>query len=162
MFPVSDKVDDTAICGMSMGGWGAFCCGLNNPQIFGHVAAESGMIDMGWSIKSRPHWECKHKRQFGDDLNINGTMNDVYYLTQKLDEVKAAGGQGPRLYQGWGTEDYLKEMNQPIHEHLKTLKHLDYTYKEIPGIHGWGEVSAEGFYNILNWLADYWNEKAVK
>lgn len=159
LFPVSDRAVDTALCGMSAGGWGAYYCGLNNPQLYGHIATESGMLDLEWSIRTRPHWERKHKRQFGSNLDIAGTEYDTYALTRRLNDIKAAGGQAPRIYQGWGAEDYLREMNLPVHEHLKSLPYLDYTYKEIPGRHGWGEASAEGFYNILNWLADYWNKE---
>ncbi len=72
LFPLSDKREDTAIYGCSVGGYGAYYCGLNRPDVYGHVGAQSGMLDMKWAIEARPFMTIKHQRQFGDNLDISG------------------------------------------------------------------------------------------
>ncbi len=151
LFPVSEKPEDTAIYGCSMGGWGAFMCGLNNPQTYGHVGAQSGMVDMQWAIDVRPFMLTKHRRQFGDDLYITGGRYDLYSVTEKLNQAKKEGRQVPRIYQGWGMEDYLMEPNEKMHEHLQKLTNLDYTAAKIPGPHSWG-INGYGFSVFLDWL----------
>lgn len=158
LFPVSDKVEDTAIYGVSMGGWGAWLCGLNNPQTYGHVGAQSGMVDMQWAIDVRPFMLTKHRRQFGSDLNISGGRYDLYAVTERLNEEKRKGNQVPRIYQGWGEEDYLLVPNENMSAHLKRLPFLDYTAVKIPGPHGWG-IQNEGFWAFMKWLDEGKHQK---
>ena len=152
LFPLSHEREDTAIYGCSAGGYGAYYCGLNRPDIYGFVGAQSGMLDMKWAIKVRPFMTVKHKRQFGDDLDISGKSYDLFARAAQLNQIAAEGrGPVPRLFQSWGEEDYLAEPNENMHAHLKTLQNLDYTCRVIPGPHGWG-IHNEGVRLFLNWF----------
>lgn len=152
LFPLSEKIEDTAIYGCSMGGWGAFFCGLNNPDLYGYVGAQSGMVDMQWAIDVRPFMHIKHQRQFGDDLNIKDTRNDLYHVLEELDKRAAKKELSvPKIYQSWGDKDYLIEPNEKMNSYIKTLEHLDYTAIKIPGIHGWG-TNAVGVHNFMDWM----------
>ena len=155
LFPLSDKREDTAIYGCSVGGYGAYYCGLNSPDVYGHVGAQSGMLDMKWAIEARPFMTIKHQRQFGDNLDISGKSYDLFHVAAELDREASEGRKEiPRLFQSWGEEDYLAVPNENMHAHLKSLKNLDYTYKVIPGPHGWG-IHNEGVNLFLDWfLAD--------
>lgn len=153
LFPLSDRREDTAIYGLSMGGWGAFYCGLNNPQTYGYVGSQSGMLDLQWAIANRPFMTVKHKRQFGDDLNIENTEYDLYAVTRRLNEQAGKGeGMIPKIYHSWGTEmDYLDIPNRHMHEHMSTLRNLDYTCYPLKCVHGWGTHN-EGVYLFLDWF----------
>lgn len=151
LFPVSERPEDTAIYGVSMGGWGAYLCGLNNPDVYGHVGAQSGMVDMQWAIDVRPFMMTKHKRQFGNELDISKGKYDLFYVTEKLTRDKELGKAVPRIYQGWGEDDYLMVPNEKMHEHLKSLQNLDYKAVKIPGPHGWG-IHNQGFWEFMKWL----------
>lgn len=152
LFPLSHRREDTAIYGFSMGGWGAYFCGLNNPQTYGYVAAQSGMLDMQWAVDNRPYMTVKHKRQFGDSLQIKDTPYDLYAITARMDAQAAAGATDlPRLYQSWGGEaDYLNIPNLHMHEHMQGLKHLDYTCRVGDWPHSWGTGNAG-----VNWFLDW-------
>lgn len=153
LFPLSDAREDTAIYGCSMGGWGAYHCGLNNPDIFGYIGAQSGMLDMQWAVDNRPFMTVKHKRQFGDSLQIEGTPYDLYAITSQMDAQAAAGkSTPPKLFQSWGGEaDYLNVPNVHMHEHLSGLKHLNYTCFPLDCPHGWG-LHNEGVNLFLRWF----------
>ena len=152
LFPLSDRREDTAIYGFSMGGWGAFFCGLNNPKTYGYVGAQSGMLDMQWAVDNRPFMTVKHKRQFGN-LTVQDTKYDLFAIARRLDKAAAAGEtEIPKIYQSWGGEkDYLNTPNVHMHEHLKQLKHLDYTCCPGDWIHSWGPHN-KGVYLFLDWF----------
>lgn len=151
LFPLSARREDTGIYGFSMGGFGAFCCGLNNPQLYGYVGSQSGMLDMQWALENRPFMKIKHRRQFGSSTSIRGTQYDLFELTTRLNAQKAAGDSiVPRIYQSWGREDYLRVPNEAMHRHLMALD-LDYTYYFIEGIHSWGPGNS-GVYLYLDWF----------
>ena len=152
LFPISQKPEDTAIYGCSMGGFGAWLCGLNNPELFGYIGAQSGMLDMQWAIDHRPFMTVKHRRQYGDLKDITGTMYDLYDLTKKLNARAWAGEAVPKLFQSWGgEEDYLNIPNIHMNEHMKTMKHLDYTCCKLHCRHGWGEHN-EGVNLFMDWF----------
>lgn len=153
LFPLSRRREDTAIYGFSAGGWGAFLCGLNNPQTYGYVGAQSGMLDAQWAVDNRPFMTIKHQRQYGDALQIKDTEFDLYAITERLDRQAAAGDTMiPKIYQSWGGEaDYLNPPNVHMHEHLSRLTHLDYTCYPGNWIHSWGPHN-EGVNHFLAWF----------
>ena len=106
LFPLSHRREDTAIYGLSMGGLGAYFCGLNNPQTYGYVAAQSGTLDMQWAVDHRPFMTIQHKRQFGDSLQIKDTPSDPYAITTQMVTLAASGSTDVRKpYQRWGGAD---------------------------------------------------------
>lgn len=148
LFPLSHAREDTAIYGCSMGGYGAWYCGLNTAETFGAVGAQSGMLDVLWAIENRPFMAVKHQRQFGDLAQVEGSDYDLFAVTARL----AAGGvPRPRLYQSWGEEDYLSVPNEKLHRHMSALQNLDYTARKISGPHGWG-LHGDGIYEFLDWF----------
>lgn len=147
LFPLSDRREDTAVYGVSMGGFGALGTGLNHPDTFGYVGSQSGMVDIGWAIDTRPFMTKKHERMFGSPAVVKEGPYDFYAAARKLSE---SDGPKPRLFQSWGEEDYLLEINENFHEYLKSLE-LDYTWHKIRGPHGWG-IHGEGVRLFLEWF----------
>ena len=153
LFPLSSRREDTAIYGCSMGGYGAYFCGLNHPELYGAVGAQSGMLDIEWAVRSRPFMEIKHKRQFGDPVVIRDTVYDLFHLASAL-AVRAENGEAvPRIYQSWGEADYLEIPNRNFNEHMQSLPALDYTSIIVPGPHGWG-LHNQGVREFLRWFRE--------
>ena len=53
MFPLSQKREETFVCGGSMGGYGAMLLALNRPERFGWAASISGALDAWEMIRDR-------------------------------------------------------------------------------------------------------------
>lgn len=151
MFPLSRRREDTAIYGCSMGGYGAMYCGLNHPEIYGYIGAQSGMLDIEWAVENRPFMRIKFKRQFGDPIQVTGTNYDLFHLVSKLNAGAVEENTCPKIYQSWGEEDYLEEPNVKFHEHMKSLNNLDYISVIVPGPHGWG-LHNQGVREFLKWF----------
>ena len=128
VFHISDKVEDTFIGGLSMGGYGAIRNGLKNPDVFGGILAFSSALitdgiskmpddpqpappgqgggGMGMSIGYFIH-------TFGKPSKILGSDVDPKALASRLMEDPNA--IRPRLYMACGSEDFLTEPNRSLH-----------------------------------------------
>ena len=84
---------------------------------------------------------------FGTPASVEGTCYDFYEVTRKL---CSSPENKPRIFQSWGEDDYLIEINEAYHHHLQKLN-LDYTWHKIPGPHGWG-IHGQGMALFLDWL----------
>lgn len=153
LFPISNRREDTGIYGFSMGGFGAFYCGLNRPDIYGYVGSQSGMLDVQWAIDERPFMKKKHERQFGNITDITGTEYDLYGLLEKLNTSAENGNVSvPKIFQSWGQEkDYLNAPNKHMYEHMKKMKNLDYVCYPLDCRHSWGKHN-EGVNLFLKWF----------
>lgn len=123
MFLLSHKKEDTFICGLSMGGYGAFSPG----PIVDHLDPESEIsIDIGMSPGFIDN-------VFGGIDTIKNSDKDYYYLIKKL--VKA-GKELPHIYFPIGRDDflldYIREFKAFMDENV-----LDFNYIEDEGIHEW-------------------------
>ena len=153
LFPLSDKREETAIYGHSMGGFGAYGAGLNHPETFGYVGSQSGMVDIGWAVDTREFMRLKHERMFGKPVVIKSSEHDYYKVSSDL---AAGNGPKPSIFQCWGEKDYLRDINEKMYEHMKTLN-LDYTAYRIPeGYHSWGidNKNDVGIRIFLKWLKE--------
>ncbi|GEM_PF-2550333 len=155
LFPLSDRREDTSVYGWSMGGFGALTAGLNNPDLYGSIGAQCGMVDIVWAVQTRDFLRVKHGRMFGEPPQVEGSIYDFRHMTRELEKRQ---GPKPRIFHCWTTDDYLREINERFHEHCKTLD-LDYTHLVVPGVHGWGEHDA-GLKGFITWLAkDYYERR---
>lgn len=152
LFPLSDKREDTFICGLSMGGYGAVTNGLKYWQTFGYIAGLSSAFRVEtyadavdgsdvFYLASRGYL----KRTFGDLSKVAGS--DMDYRTLALSVPRE---HFPHMYLCCGTEDSLLPANRAYHKFLADHQ-LPVTYEEGPGGHDWD------FWNtfilkILNWL----------
>ena len=139
-FRLSRKREDTFVAGLSMGGFGAFKCALNRPDIFSSAASLSGALDPVNDLKK--NIDKKETEMITGDLNqIKGSVNDLFAAaekTSKLPEFSQISqvSQKPKLYQYCGTEDFLYDGNVKFRDFVKNLGY-DYTYEESPGDHQW-------------------------
>ena len=152
LFPLSDKREDTFICGLSMGGYGAVTNGLKYWQTFGYIAGLSSAFRVEtyadavdgsdvFYLASRGYL----KRTFGDLSKVAGS--DMDYRTLALSVPRE---HFPHMYLCCGTEDSLLPANRAYHKGLADHQ-LPVTYEEGPGGHDW-DFWNTFILNILNWL----------
>ncbi|MDR1913493.1 MAG: esterase family protein [Clostridiales bacterium] len=134
MFRLSDKREDTFVAGLSMGGFGAFKCALNKPEIFSAGVSLSGALD-SVAIANRHDNDPKEISLLLDTETLPGSINDLFSAAEKTSQLP--DNQRPRLYQACGTEDFLYEENVRYRDFIRALNY-DYTYEEGPGVHEWG------------------------
>lgn len=155
MFPLSGKREDTAIAGLSMGGYGAMRNGLKYADTFGHVAALSAAFlldrpslvpgdDDSPSFVQRPGY---YEAVFGDPAALPGSDKDYRALALAAKE----NGNLPNLYIACGTEDELLGTNRAYHRFL-TEQDIPVTYEESPGGHDW-DFWDTYIKKVLDWLA---------
>ncbi len=146
-FHVSDKREDTFVAGLSMGGFGALKLGLNKPEKFAACASLSGAICPRHLAGVMPDRQAEFKNIFGDISNIEGSINDLYHVSEKLAEHKQ---DAPEIFMTCGTSDFLYDENLRFKAHLEKIG-LEFVYREGPGTHEWGYWDKE-IQEVIRWL----------
>ena len=148
-FPLSRKRENTFIAGLSMGGSGAFKCGMARPERFSAVACLSGgfqihqIIEGGYGNSEVP-WAAAYRP--GEVLT--GTPEDPFW---QAEQIMKDGVRYPALYLCCGTDDPIcYEANLAFKRHLDHIG-MRYTYHEQPGTHDWDFWDDE-IRRVLDWL----------
>jgi len=127
-----------ALCGQSMGGYGAAKLALKHPDMFCAASSHSGAL----LFASRPitargpgsgpddEWRREFEPVFGADPT--GGPEDVLALAARADCSAL-----PALRLDCGTEDFLIEDNRAAHARLNELG-VPHEYHEHDGAHEWG------------------------
>jgi S-formylglutathione hydrolase FrmB len=148
LFPISDKREDSYVCGLSMGGYGAFKVALTYPERFSKAASLSGALDIE-EIRRLANEQPRNvwfNRVFGVKTT-QGTPIDLRHLVQlHLSHFVKL----PELFMGCGTEDFLYQDNVKFHDFLNQ-KGVQHTYMESPGVHDWAFWDAY-IQKVLAWL----------
>lgn len=132
LFPLSRRREDTAVGGLSMGGYGALRLGLRYPGTFGWICAMSSALIMEEVSQMTPgHGNAVapygfYRNVFGEPAALRGSDKDPWALA----EAAAKLAERPRLFLAIGTEDPLYPFNLSMHEHLEKLgyEHVWYTH----------------------------------
>lgn len=152
-FGLAMKPEDTFVCGMSMGGFGALHTGLMFPETFGKIGAMSSALIV-------------HQVASMEEGADNGMANYAYYagcfgvpgkvLASRhnpetlVDELLQRKQKFPEIYMCCGTEDFLLENNREFHAFLEDRK-VAHVYMESAGIHDmnfWNEYTLK----IIDWM----------
>lgn len=133
LFNLSHKREKTFICGLSMGGYGAYKIAMRNPDMFAGACSMSGVMDLAKHCEIGG-WDGDMKLIFGDERKtcVRGSDADLFALAEKMKDCPNA----PKLLQFCGTEDFLWDDNVSFRDHAKALG-LDHTWEEHPGTHNW-------------------------
>jgi len=137
MFPLSHKREDTAIGGISMGGYGSLYNGMRYSDTFGHIIAISpaNIIHELKDSSEEPNnvgaSRGYYEGVFGDLDKANETELNLRILASRL---KAEGKEFPSIYLACGWNDMLHAPNKAFHEHLVSLG-VDHVWREGPGSH---------------------------
>jgi S-formylglutathione hydrolase FrmB len=118
-----------AICGLSMGGQGAFYLGIRHQDTFGAVGSLSGAVDTRTYPKN---WGV---------IQLLGTIEehrenwDQFAIIEAVDKGKLKRGSLAIIFE-CGVDDALIDVNRALHEKL-LAKNIDHDYAEKPGEHNW-------------------------
>lgn len=118
-----------AICGQSMGGFGAFKIALKHPDLFCAAASMSGAFVLDRALDPENERGAEMRTIFGP--NPIGGPDDVSALLERTDR-----GRMPALRMDCGVDDYLIEQNRSLHHRMQTLG-IEHDYSERPGAHTW-------------------------
>ncbi len=136
-FGLARRPDETGICGLSMGGFGALRTALAYPDTFGMAGAMSSALIMHQIAHMKPgdadpmaNYEY-YRECFGDLEKVEESDANPEVL---LDRLKASGHSLPRIYMCCGTEDFLLEHNRSFHRFLES-REVPHVYEEAPGGH---------------------------
>jgi len=115
------------ICGLSMGGHGAFYLAIRHADLWGAAGSISGGMDL---------------RPFPKNWNLEEILGDQktypdnwlsHSVVGQLDSLKK--GQ-PQLYFDCGEEDFFFEVNKALRDSLQR-RGISHTYQTRPGEHNW-------------------------
>lgn len=148
-FPnISSRREDTYVCGLSMGGYGAFKLALRRPDLYGSAASLSGALDVAEFCE-----DCVKKGWvgfadvFGPIEGVRGSDNDLFTLAAKLPE----NGR-PRLFMCCGLQDGLYWQNVRFRNLLRSLD-IPVRYEEEDGTHCW-EYWDMKIQSVIKWLEE--------
>lgn len=145
MFPISDKPEETFLCGLSMGANGAFKIGMSNPGNYGAIACMSAKCS-GWQ-EAADRDDTVWSSAFLPGENLTGSEEDLYFLAK---QAAAAGGVLPTLYLCVGQQDGFYQENKEFVSYLNALG-ISHVFHEQPGGHDWDFWDDE-LRRILAWL----------
>jgi S-formylglutathione hydrolase FrmB len=153
MFALSHRREDTAIGGLSMGGFGAVRNGLLYADTFGAVIALSSALiteevaamtpESGGNMMA-PYGYYRHT--FGEPGRLLGSDKDPKSLAKR----RLFSGQFPRLFLACGSEDFLYEPNLAYHHYLNDIGY-PHEWWVRPGVHDfafWNQAMPAG----MDWL----------
>lgn len=153
-FPLSQKREHTFAVGLSMGGYGAFKLALTHPDRIAAAASLSGVLDVvniviRGQLTDNPDDLCESERIFGDVNQLEGSQNDLFYLSRLLSEYP---NPKPIFFSCCGTEDDPGLYQDNIRFKDMALQYgLNLTYEEGPGGHEWAYWDRQ-IQKVLQWL----------
>ena len=155
-FGLSERMEDTFIAGLSMGGFGALHTALQFNNTFSKTTALSSALiihKIANMPKDAPNDGIAdydyYRTVFGDLTKVTESDNNPEVLVNKL---KAAGERIPGIYLACGTEDFLYEDNLVFKSFLEKAE-VPFKYEEGPGIHDfvfWNEYVKRG----VEWMLE--------
>lgn len=146
VFNISAKLEDTAVIGASMGGYGALKCALSKPKMYGYCGAFSSpclFLKEGLEQQRREGDTNEFRVRYGERI-INDFQaifgeelvwkphNEILELAKKINKENIK----PKIYVACGTEDYFYSDNRRFCKEIEKLD-FDFTYEEWAGIHDW-------------------------
>ena len=108
-FRLSAAPEDTYVCGLSMGGYGAMKLALTYPERYAAAASFSGAVDIADMSHRTGERLTNMRRIFGDTDAVAGSDNDLFALLER----DRSAPRRPRLYIACGEDDFL------YHQHKK-------------------------------------------
>ncbi|SEF75947.1 S-formylglutathione hydrolase FrmB [Eubacterium ruminantium] len=136
-FGLANSKEETYICGLSMGGFGALHTALYYNDVFGKAAALSSALIVHEVATMKEGYENPianyeyYRECFGDPSKVILSENNPETLVKKL---KAEGKKLPEIFMCCGTEDFLLENNREFHRFLET-EGVEHIYEESEGNH---------------------------
>lgn len=133
VFRLSHKREKTYICGLSMGGYGAFLLALRRPEQYAACASLSGCIDISTRLQ-RCNWARCATAIWGEDFATctKDTESDLMWLIKNFPADKPK----PRMFACCGRQDALFGDNLNFRDFMVDQP-FDFTFTEDDGNHNW-------------------------
>jgi putative tributyrin esterase len=137
LYKISGKREEVAVCGLSMGGFGALKLGFNLPERFGTVASLSGIGDMKnfrLTNEAERYYFLDNELQtlFPDKPEVDAA-DDIAALAAALAPDQRLR---PKLYISCGTEDFLITAHRQFSAYLNKIGY-SHMARESRGKHNW-------------------------
>ncbi len=134
LFSLNFSRENTAIAGLSMGGYGAFKAALLRPELYSAAGSFSGMLGLQFFPKIEDESMRREFTQLFGDLNrAAGSPDDPLVWLENAAKSPAAY---PRLFASCGRQDALLPLNRIFQQRAFELG-FPLTYVEQDGIHDW-------------------------
>lgn len=131
--------EKNAVCGLSMGGYGALLLGLSKPERYFACASFSGVVHLGMmlQVKHNPLVQQVFSPVFGLSLSLPENR-DIFRLAERAAALPEA--LRPRILCTSGKQDiepyYVYNQNIALAEHMADLP-LDFEFRAWDGLHEW-------------------------
>ena len=138
-FPISDRREDTFICGASCGGYGALKIGLNRPERFGAIGSLSSGITSYRGIIGRED-DRGISLEYLDFGGAEGVDAEDADTIGKAQQIAESGENIPRIFVTCGSDDQiLLENTREARDFFASFEGnpFDFEYTEHPGGHNW-------------------------
>ena len=142
LLPISDKREETFVCGGSMGGYGAMLLALNQPERFGWAGSISGALDI-WEMMKTEEWP-EWKWIFGSGEQYRDSSGDLVSMLAKVRHKR------PKLFVSCGLEDGLIGQNRTFAGRAEELGY-DINFVTGHGGHDW-VYRNDMIQKFLDWL----------
>lgn len=144
--------DARAVCGLSMGGYGAFLLALRHPHLFVAAASLSGALGTFETMPYEEFARSDFSRMLGPKNGPYAKEHDLYALAGLRQEKDFK----PALYFDCAKDDYLYHWNIGFKAHLDAVKY-PYEYNEFPGEHTW-DYWTEHLEDALEFIGSFFAE----
>lgn len=134
VFRLSRKREKTFVCGLSMGGYGAFLLALRKPEQYGACASLSGCVDIAEVLEYAPDPDAPIP-VWGEDFrtSVKGSVSDLKWLVENFPK----DAPKPRMFSVCGRQDSLYQNCLGFRDFMED-KDFSFTYREGDGAHTWG------------------------
>ncbi len=128
-FNIEPTREETAVAGLSMGGYGALKIGMSNPDKFSLIGAFSPACDIIKIVNEHPALATA----ICGNTDVEGGKHDLYALAKDM-----CGKEQPRpeILHFCGSNDFMIDENRTFRDFMQTLP-VNYSYHEEPGTHDW-------------------------
>lgn len=140
-YRIQQNKNSRAVCGLSMGGFGAIILSMKHPEVFGYSIAYSAAVRTPDEFAALP--QAKYDINFGDiygkglkgnkRITEHWKKNSPYFLVDSLSANKLKTIQ---WYIDCGSGDFLFSSNKAFHELLDNYK-IPHKFISRPGAHDW-------------------------
>jgi S-formylglutathione hydrolase FrmB len=127
-FNLSTEPELNYIMGLSMGGFGALKCALNNPGRYAGCGSFSGALRMDSELLRNVLKQEELEALVGKNCKAEGA-NDLLRLASQAEEL-------PPIYLSCGEQDRLYPMTVEFADHLEKLG-VAHRFDHRPGTHSW-------------------------
>ncbi len=136
-FGLALSAENTGICGLSMGGFGALHTAFAYPESFGMVGAMSSALIVHDIAHMKPGEDngvanyAYYRHCFGD---LEAVEDSTANPEVQIRLLQKEGRRIPKIYMCCGTEDFLLEQNRCMHRFLDG-EGVPHIYTESSGTH---------------------------